>query len=72
MTDWRLYSISELDQMLSELRDGNTETYDRARDWLADLVMDGDWAVIATMIRGWQREMQASLERDRAADGDIL
>ena len=69
--DWRMFIISEIDQMLSEIKNGNEETYDLARDWLADLVMNGDQDVIATMLRGWQREMEASLEREREAeDGD--
>jgi len=63
--DLRGYLISELDQMLAELADGNEETYDRARDWLSELVLDGDRDVIATMLRGWQHEMAASLERER-------
>lgn len=68
--DGRLYLISELDQMLTEINDGGTEACDLARDWLADLVMDGDQDVIATMLRGWQHEMEASLEREREGEGE--
>ena len=63
--DMRAYVISELDQMIAAIGDGEQGAYDDARDWLADLVMDGDRDVIATMLRGFQNEMSAGLEEDR-------
>ncbi len=66
MTDYRLYIISEVDQMLRELEDSEKEkTLALARDWLAELILDGDPDVIATMLRGWGHEMEISLERER-------
>lgn len=66
--DWRPFVISELDQMIAAISDGEQEAYDDARDWLADLVMDGDRDVIATMLRGFQNEMSAGLDEDRGSD----
>ncbi len=69
--DYRPYLIGEIDQMLTELKGPEKEaTLDLARDWLADLVMDGDPDVIATMLRGWQHEMEASLKREREDNGE--
>ncbi len=63
--DWRPYVISELDQMIAAIGDGDQEAYNDARDWLADLVMDGDRDVITTMLRGFQNEMSKGLDEDR-------
>ncbi len=59
--DLRPYIISEIDQMLADIRDGGTDEISYARDWLADLVMEGDPDVICTMLRGWSSEMSRGL-----------
>lgn len=63
--DMRAYVISELDQMIAAIGDGEQGAYDDARDWLADLVMDGDRDVITTILRGFQNEMSKGLDDER-------
>ena len=59
--DLRPMIISEIDQMLARISSGDEGDLADARDWLADLVMDGDPNVISTMLRGWSHEMSRGL-----------
>ena len=59
--DLRPMIISEIDQMLAGISSGDEGDLADARDWLADLVMDGDPDVISTMLRGWSHEMSRGL-----------
>ena len=59
--DLRPFVVSEIDQMLAGIQDGNKKALSDARDWLADLVLDGDADVICTMLRGWSSEMSKGM-----------
>ncbi len=56
--DWRPYVVSELDQMIAGIGDGKSQDLQDARDWLADLILDGDPDVIVTLLSGWRHEME--------------
>lgn len=66
--DFRPYIISEVDQILAGMDDGDPDAYDRGRDWLADLVSAGDHDVITTLLRGFQHEMIPTTDNTDNAD----
>lgn len=54
--------MAEIDQMCAEIRDGNASTLRDARDWLADIVLDGESEAICRLLIGWLLAEEAAKE----------
>jgi hypothetical protein len=56
-----IQAIALLDQMLTEIIDGNEEAFEAARNWMVDIAQNGHNAEVVTMLRAWREFLERRL-----------